>query len=116
MTLYDSITRAPVEIAALLRDEILVVHYNRPTIVGHIHLLPTEDTTNTLWEVLLSNPTAEEALGTPLNVGDILTTLRRWPRDTGLETQAGQRVFVMSIEAAGVRGVIKVDAATVETV
>ena len=108
ITLYDKITRKPVTLSRLMRDEILVTAYTKPDRVGHIIIpeVAKTDRTQTLWEVIASNAKAEEALGMKLAVGDIVQTQRRWPRDTHLVTESGAPALLLSIEHCGIRGVI----------
>ena len=114
ITLYDDVSHKPVELARLLRDELLVKRYKMPEKVGSLYTPAADnktalfgsDRTQTLWEVILSNPTAEEALGMCIPVGCIVQTLRRFPRDTNLVDSGGDACFLLSIETCGVRGII----------
>lgn len=107
-TLYHATTHAPVHIARLLRDDVFVRAYVKPEIVGHLYLpeASRQDRTQTLWEVILSSAGADEAVGTPLLPGMILTTLRRWPSGTGLCDAERREVMCLSVAACGLRSIL----------
>ena len=97
-----------------MRDELLVKRYEMPERAGllftpaadHRTKLFGSDRTQTLWEVIVSNPAAEEAMGMVIPVGSIVQTVRRFPRDTYLNDADGNACLLLSVEACGVRGVI----------
>ena len=114
MIVYNRLTKEPVNIARLMRDEIMVTPYQMPEKVGSLYTpaadnktaLFGKDRTQTLWEVIVSNEEADEAFGMHIPVGAIVQTLRRFPRDSYCETKDGRACLLLSIEACGVRGII----------
>jgi hypothetical protein len=112
--MYHETTRAPMHVMRLLRDDIIVRRYTTPERVGSIFLPASDhrykhyayDKTQTLWEVLVSNAKADEAVGLPLSVGCIVQTLRRWPRDLHAVDASGEHCFLLSPSTCGIRGVI----------
>ena len=106
----DEVTHQPIEVQLLpSRDEVLVTPYQRPEREGLI-ILPaawSQDRTQTLWEPHEWTAEAEAALGCQLTDACILVTLRRWPRHTGcIHPDSFIPVFILSISAAEVRGII----------
>jgi co-chaperonin GroES (HSP10) len=74
---------------------------------GGIYIPDTyrHDHTQTLWEVVMPNPKADDVLGCVVGAGDIVVTLRRWPVDLGMEDQDRNRLFAM--RAGEVRNIVK---------
>lgn len=103
ITLYHETTRAPVTIARLLRDELLVTPYTKPALVGSLWIPEQSraDRTQTLWEILGSSVGADEELGMTPAPGTILKTVRRWPRDTHLVTEDGRPALIWSTGCRG---------------
>ena len=94
----------------LLGTSVLVRRYEKPERIGHI-LTPVEanyrfDASWTLWEVVKSCEMADEFLGYPLLLDDILTTLRRIPPHVGFLEDATE-VFVMGIDHDTIRGMTR---------
>jgi len=114
ITLLHDVTKQPITIARLRRDELLVKRYTMPEKVGSLFTPAADnktavygaDRTQTLWEVVCSNPKAEDAIGMHIPEGAIVQTLRRFPRDTNLVNEKGEPHFLLSVEVCGVRGVI----------
>ena len=114
MIIYNRVNRLPITIARLMRDEILVTPYRMPEKVGSLYTPSADnktaqfgkDKTQTLWEVLLGNVKADEVMGMHIPIGAIVQTVRRFPRDSGCETDDGRSVHMLSVEDCGVRGII----------
>jgi len=92
----------------ILGISILVRRYEKPQDMAGILLPPAYrfDASWTLWEVIKSSALADEFLGYPLLLDDILTTLRRIPPHVGFLEDATE-VFVMGIDHDTIRGMTR---------